>query len=218
MTRAQRADCAAWSKQLYILELCAGHGSMSLISSTILHCPRATVDNEPSWAPNICKDIMEWTEADYEALRQMFPGRQPVVFASPPCILYSQANTTGGVTEEDLRRADALVRKVCAVWFEGFIRFGGFVGSQVQRCILYSQANTTGGVTGEDLVRADALVRKVCCVDSGGGVSFEFRVLFGLSLRMHPVFTGKHHRGGHRGGSAASGCTRPQGALCGFMV
>jgi hypothetical protein len=101
--------CFRAMANIYVLELFAGHGSVSKIASQILKCSRKTVDIDETTEPDILMDIMKWSHTDSLALKQEYRNKRPVIFASPPCEEYSSMKTTG---IRDLDRADACVKKI----------------------------------------------------------------------------------------------------------
>ena len=66
-----------------------------------------SLDNDARCQPTILCDIMAW---DYRAAFK--PGHFDVIFASPPCVEYSQAKTTA---PRDLDKANALVQKTLEI-------------------------------------------------------------------------------------------------------
>lgn len=95
----------------YFLELYSGHGSVSSIASKVLGLPTVTVDVDETRRPTICMDITKWDSHTTTKLRNMFPGRRPVIWASPPCTEYSRVKAVP-YHRRDLEKADACVSVV----------------------------------------------------------------------------------------------------------
>jgi site-specific DNA-cytosine methylase len=86
-----------------LLELFSGTGSIG-VAFEKRGFEVISVDIDPKSNPTFCCDILEF---DY---RQFPPGHFDVVWASPPCTMYSRARTTAK-TPRDLLGADRLVAK-----------------------------------------------------------------------------------------------------------
>lgn len=60
-----------------IVEFCSGTGSFSNIAKERGH-KTFTIDIEPSFKPDLCKDILKVTKED-------IPFQPDIIWASPPC-------------------------------------------------------------------------------------------------------------------------------------
>jgi hypothetical protein len=92
----------------YFLELYSGHGSVSSIASKVLGIPSITVDIDEARRPTICLDITMWNTQTTTRLRNMFPGRRPIIWASPPCTEYSRVKAVP-YKQRDFEQADSCV-------------------------------------------------------------------------------------------------------------
>jgi hypothetical protein len=86
-----------------VLELFSGTGSIGHVFRRRGH-EVASLDLDPRCGADITCDVLEW---DYEAHAP--PGHYDVIWASPPCTMYSRARTTGGPRNLDL--ADSIVAR-----------------------------------------------------------------------------------------------------------
>eukprot|EP00798_Chlamydomonas_sp_ICE-L_P014924 gene14924-20977_t len=110
-----------------ILELFSGRGSHSLyLKEAMAHKlehktpegrafrPHVTVFRldcvlrEPG-NPELHCDILTASKELVQALKDKFPLKRWIILASPPCTVYSRANTTGDTSKEALRAADKFV-------------------------------------------------------------------------------------------------------------
>ena len=66
-----------------------------------------SVDNDPTHAPTLIVDILNWDYTEFE------PDNFDFIHASPPCTTYSVARTRG--PPHDLEGADALVMKALEI-------------------------------------------------------------------------------------------------------
>jgi hypothetical protein len=73
-----------------------------------------SIDNNPASQAVLKLDATGLTEANLALFRSRIPNKHVVLLASPPCQMYSQANTTGVI---DLEAADALVAMVVQVHY-----------------------------------------------------------------------------------------------------
>lgn len=94
----------AISERVYVLEVYCGHASVSKIMQHMLKCPVETIDIDPFFEPSMCMDALMWSSMHATILKEKYPNRRPIVFASPPCQHYSLMRTTGSA--RDLEHAD----------------------------------------------------------------------------------------------------------------
>jgi hypothetical protein len=88
-----------------LLELFSGTGSVGkAFRAAGWHV--ITVDNDPRWSPDICRDVLELTAAD-------LPQQIDLIWASPVCTEYSKAKTRGPPRKLEL--ADSLVAAVLRI-------------------------------------------------------------------------------------------------------
>jgi hypothetical protein len=91
------------------LVLFCGTGSVEReLHAMFEHAEIITVDSNIKWSPTHCVDILKWSDLRYTGNFSQYPvGYFDIIWASPPCEEYSQANTTGN---RDLALADARVQ------------------------------------------------------------------------------------------------------------
>jgi hypothetical protein len=90
----------------HLLELFSGTGSIGRAFRE-LGWQVTSVDIDPRFVPDICRDVMELDAGEVQAVY----GNVDLLWASPPCTQYSCARTTAR-TPRDLVGSDALVAHV----------------------------------------------------------------------------------------------------------
>lgn len=92
-------------RNVYIIELFSGHGSVSDIGRTFLgDCPVVSVDIDDTYGePTIRATLPRDSALVIQQCRALYPDARPIVWASPPCTDYSIAKTSG---TRDLEAAD----------------------------------------------------------------------------------------------------------------
>lgn len=95
-------------KMPVLLELFSGTGSVGRAFRD-LGWEVISVDNDPKANATFCCDVATW---DCSCL---LGGIVDVIWASPPCTLYSKARTTGSTTDDGLEASDALVRRALEI-------------------------------------------------------------------------------------------------------
>ncbi len=92
-----------------VLELFSGTGSVGKVCKK-MGLDVLSVDIDPSHAPDLNMDIMDFDETMYPTDAFQF------IWASPPCEAYSTARTKRpGDREVDMRKSDGLVRKTLEI-------------------------------------------------------------------------------------------------------
>jgi len=81
-----------------ILELFSGTASFSKVSRARGH-ETFTIDNNPKFNPDLCKDVMDLTLGD-------FPFKPDIIWASPPCTFFSVASIGKHWNEDHTPKTD----------------------------------------------------------------------------------------------------------------
>lgn len=127
-----------------LLELFSGTGSIGRAFEA-LGWDVISVDNDPRSNATFCCDVLEW---DYTCLDDV-----DVIWASPPCTMYSIARSRGGI--RDLESSDDLVRKTLEIAaglgnpplfienpYTGQLKNRGLLGHLTMRLVDYCRYGT----------------------------------------------------------------------------
>lgn len=78
---------------IMFLELFSGSGNVSVMAEQIFRCCTITIDRDDNFDASIIADIMDIPDTTLHAIKTKYPEVKWIIWASPPCTMYSDAKT-----------------------------------------------------------------------------------------------------------------------------